>query len=312
MKIFSPEKDRHFFARLLHIDQFNDQGTALYKMPYPLADFLPDLNRSKIGIVITELHADTINWVKSHDLANIDYFISGQLNFELDRARVHQSQFWFYSTARHNNDQYVYSSPMKPNYFDILLGRRKPHRDLIYNYVDKVSNIVRYFDPDRGFDPDNFIWEPQVEVQPVDWTAEEVNRSGTRMSLSQVLPISVYQTTCYTLLAETNTDNDYSFFTEKTAKPIIARRPFLVSAGQYHLRNLRSMGFKTFDSVVDESYDIEPDMEIRTRMMLEQYDKLMKSDKDYVLSKTKPIVDHNRQLMLSTDWYTDLKIFLSD
>ena len=42
--------------------------------------------------------------------------------------------------------------------------------------------------------------------------------------------------------------------TEKILKPIQQYHPFIL-LGMYGLQNLRNLGFKTFDSVWDESYD---------------------------------------------------------
>jgi hypothetical protein len=83
------------------------------------------------------------------------------------------------------------------------------------------------------------------------------------MSLSQVIPLSIYNQTAYSVVAETNYDNNYIFNTEKIVKPILARRLFLVVSGQHYLRNLRSLGFKTFDGIIDETYDTIADFEQR-------------------------------------------------
>ena len=45
--------------------------------------------------------------------------------------------------------------------------------------------------------------------------------------------------------------------TEKTLRPIIQRRPFIVQGPRFFLENLKRLGFKTFDSWWDESYDID-------------------------------------------------------
>lgn len=66
------------------------------------------------------------------------------------------------------------------------------------------------------------------------------------------------------LLQETLSDNDLGkkfvdsrgiFFNEKTLKPLLAMRPFICNANRGYLKNLHSMGFKTFSNWWDESYD---------------------------------------------------------
>lgn len=43
--------------------------------------------------------------------------------------------------------------------------------------------------------------------------------------------------------------------TEKTARPILTGTPFIVFGPKNYLKNLRRLGFKTFDGLIDESYD---------------------------------------------------------
>ena len=54
--------------------------------------------------------------------------------------------------------------------------------------------------------------------------------------------------------------SDDSFFvTEKTFKPMIMAHPFIVMAPRHHLRNLKALGFETFSTIIDESYDDSDD-----------------------------------------------------
>lgn len=50
-------------------------------------------------------------------------------------------------------------------------------------------------------------------------------------------------------------DNYRDMLTEKTAKPILAYRPFMMSGMPNRLRELKKLGFQTFDHWIDESYD---------------------------------------------------------
>lgn len=54
-----------------------------------------------------------------------------------------------------------------------------------------------------------------------------------------------------------------TFISEKTIKPIIAKRPFVLIAPPGSLKNLKSIGFKTFDQYWNESYDSIVDPEQR-------------------------------------------------
>jgi hypothetical protein len=104
-------------------------------------------------------------------------------------------------------------------------------------------------------------------------------------------------------VAETCWQNHFSFFTEKTVKPIIARRLFVVFAGQGHLQNLRTMGFQTFNTIIDESYDDEEDDLVRWQRAWDQVEWLKSQPQEEILERIRPIVEHNFAVMMTTDWY---------
>jgi hypothetical protein len=64
--------------------------------------------------------------------------------------------------------------------------------------------------------------------------------------------------------------------TEKTFKPIVSKRPFILVAAPGNLAYLKSYGFKTFDRWIDESYDNEPDNFKRIEMITQELEKLCK------------------------------------
>ena len=126
------------------------------------------------------------------------------------------------------------------------------------------------------------------------------------MNLSQVVPFVVYNDSYYSVVAETNAVNEFNFYTEKVVKPILGRRLFVAIAGQGYLRRLRSVGFKTFSDVIDESYDLEPDHTTRWGMAMDQVKFLIEQDPVEIYAKIKHVVEHNQRVMLETDWYQNL------
>lgn len=59
-----------------------------------------------------------------------------------------------------------------------------------------------------------------------------------------------------------------SFITEKVYKAIACGKPFLAFATPFMLQDLQSMGFKTFDDFIDESYDTEEDNDKRMELLV--------------------------------------------
>lgn len=227
---------------------------------------------------------------------------------------------WFVTTAY---NYYTYfpdllsskliDSVSKPKKFDVLLGSRRPNREFVFNSIKNTSlyhdSILTMFDaknqlPDYH-NPDVFIFETDgVEIlnPHSKHTVEKVKYHGQEMSISQIVPISIYNQTYYSVVAETNCSNQYNFYTEKTAKPLIAGRLFVAFAGQYFLKNLRKLGFQTFSEVIDESYDIEPDQTVRWEMAVQQLNYLAHQSPEYVLNKIKPVVEHN-QRVVNQNWH---------
>jgi hypothetical protein len=64
-----------------------------------------------------------------------------------------------------------------------------------------------------------------------------------------------YSDTWFSLVTETVFDYPYSFRTEKIWKPILMGHPFVVAANRGFYRDLRNLGFRTFNSLIDESFD---------------------------------------------------------
>jgi hypothetical protein len=255
-------------------------------------------------------------WEKCYN-DNVYWIVPGNVNDNdnMNNHIIHWAD-WFktttllYKALPEQLDSIKYNLP-KPKYFDALLGSPKPHRDFVYNAV--VENnlqdkfIMTYggqWDDNVFYAKDYFIWEPGVEVvgdqQP--GTAGPVKYYGVHTGLSRVIPISVFNDSAYSIIAETDHDNTLSFYSEKTAKPMIARRLFVAFTGYKFLQNLRNLGFMTFGNVIDESYDLIVDDEQRYTAAFEQVKSLCNRDQQEVYELIKPAIEHNYNLIMNNDW----------
>ena len=314
-----------------NIDEFlksnHELKIAMFQTPYPYEE----LNKiefeqridsvindsDKIVVLNTELHKSTVDFIQRYNHPKIKHYTCGFIDGEihdlfLDWLGISS---WVYRKKPYLLDSLT-PGVAKPKTFDILLGQPKPHRDFIYDFIKKNNfsdhAIMTYLsgrgNPLKGQTTDNWIWEmPGLELPDFDivWTVTHVKYYGDYMTLSQIIPLDIYNQTAYTVVAETNFDNYYTFFTEKIVKPLIARRLFLVFSGQHYLRNLRSLGFKTFDGVIDESYDEVADHKQRFTLITEQMRYLIEQPQEQILAQIEPIVEHNYQMILGTDWYRE-------
>jgi hypothetical protein len=268
-----------------------------------------------VFVIATEVHPEIVAFIQSIDKPNVTYYICGLLNFEMQHAKVKQFMDWFETSTyfyRHWLPEILTRlTPSKNKYrsFDILLGRKKLHRDELYRHTQSFPyiGIITYFN-DIGTkfsnDPDQWIWEHtgvKISNTP-EWTVDIVDYYGHPMSLSQIIPINVYNQTAYSVIAETCFHDNFSFFTEKTCKPIIAQRLFVMFAGRNYLANLRKLGFQTFDGIIDEGYDSEPDALIRWRRAWEQMVWLAEQPQEEILERIRPIVEHNFNHLMTVNW----------
>ena len=89
---------------------------------------------------------------------------------------------------------------------------------------------------------------------------------------------------------------DKLHLTEKIFKPIVSKQPFMLLAAPGNLAYLKSYGFKTFDSVIDESYDNIVDNDARIEAVVNQlhwYCNLTPGEKTDVIKRLEPIIQHN-------------------
>lgn len=256
-------------------------------------------------------------WSYCHK-SNVYWILPGHVNNhnDIDDHIIYWGD-WFKTTSNLYRKlpevvEKLHTSAVKPLKFEALLGSPKPHRDFVTKSV--IDNglqdqfILTYggkWNDDHFYARDYFIYEPGTKIcdparhiGTMDWAQYR----GERCHLSQIIPVSVYNDTQYSIIAETDYVNSLSFFSEKTAKPMIAKRLFVVFSGYHFLENLRRLGFQTFDGIIDESYDKISDGTERWAAAFEQVKFLCQADPVDIHQQIAPILEHNFEVMMETDW----------
>ena len=122
--------------------------------------------------------------------------------------------------------------------------------------------------------------------------------------------VELYQQTHFEIVGETfgEMGNDAFFPTEKIVKPIVMCHPFVVAGSYKFLENLKSFGFKTFDTVIDESYDDEMDMTKRMNKVADCVQSILAMGSDKFYSQTRDICEHNYYTLIGLQgmWKTNL------
>ena len=112
--------------------------------------------------------------------------------------------------------------------------------------------------------------------------------------------VDLYRNTAISIVAETN-DIDLTnlplgrfWVTEKICRTMFNYHPFVVLSTPYFLKNLKQLGYKTFDSIIDESYDEFTDPYARLEQAIKSAQDLANNITSTLL---KDIVVHNFQMI---------------
>lgn len=145
--------------------------------------------------------------------------------------------------------------------------------------------------------------------------AEDVIKDDTYLYR---LNTSVFFKTKVNIIPETFLDyrlddrfSDTIHITEKTWKAIYIGVPFVVSATNGHIETLHKFGFKTFNGLIDESYDLEEDVDVKLDKVISSAIELL--DK-YNTKEVLDIIEYNKSLFKNIEHKQNLieKFFIKD
>jgi hypothetical protein len=219
----------------------------------------------------------------------------------------------------------------RPHKFEALLGGSKENRQFVYRKL-KNHNLLEhglvsisaqtFRSPTDRVYHDDYYRSPELDVydnkemlairaasHTANWVAHTTSTAGissfplgngqsttyVRPFASFFIPHRVYQESWFSIVAESIVRH-CDFYTEKTAKALLGRRIFITFGPQHSLKVLRDNGFKTFGTWIDESYDNEPDDEIRWSKAFDQVVQLINHPSlKSLYAEAQSVVEHNYQ-----------------
>ena len=186
--------------------------------------------------------------------------------------------FWYNQCLINHTLGYINYEPDRTYEYMAFMPMRvkKPHRDklvsalahhldsMIYSYVERGQ----YLPNDMPHDL-NMVSEFQQNFHPT-W----------------------YNQTCFSIVSETMVDSDRSLLvTEKTFKPLGFGHPLMVYGQAGVLDFLRGLGFETYETLFDESYDTIVDKDQRLAKIITNIDNYVRQPYDH---NTMNKIQHNR------------------
>jgi len=218
----------------------------------------------------------------------------------------------------------IFNANDKPFKFLFLNGRARPHRKYLYEQfrrcnlldhslytmLDTKPTIVRYF---HFVENDVNVMATHSELRRLPDHYEVpryrdpvfgpiTDRTNLKQELFRrewgeiYLEPAPYIDTYFSLVTETVcAESDQSFRTEKIAKPLAMGHPFIVAANSGFYRDLRQLGFRTFDPVIDESFDQIQNAQDRMDRIADIVADLSRQNLDDFLAACQDVCKYNQQ-----------------
>jgi len=118
-----------------------------------------------------------------------------------------------------------------------------------------------------------------------------------------------YACTAIEVVLETLFDDSRHHLTEKSLRPIACGRPFILAATAGSLQYLKQYGFKTFDGLIDETYDTIADPRKRLEAIAQEMKRISCLDyrtKKLLWTRLYAIAKQNKELFFSNEWQNSI------
>lgn len=220
----------------------------------------------------------------------------------------------------------IYNEQPKPYDFLFLNGRARPHRKYLWHRLNEKSLLNRalwtMLDPKPLSNTRLELWHNDQDLMrletprqclPTQYEVEKYRQvqfstDSQRQNIKPLmfentwgdvyLQAEPYIDTYFSLVTETVADRPWSFRTEKIVKPIAAGQPWICVSGPGFYRDLRNLGFKTFDHAIDESFDSIDNQQDRLDRIVDIVEDLCSQDLDSFLKSCYSVCKYNQQHLL--------------
>ena len=265
-------------------------------------------------VILSDIEYSQINeikeWAEKNQIFNYVLALGGLCHTEqIDSSCMVYRPWWVYNHVLRLNEYQDTHLEQKPFLFEALLGARRPHRDYVMMALDKTGlldcSLVTYRDCFIGgiIDKTSQAFQERFYDTPLQWPYVspninpdwEVSDKITNGNVSLIVPYEIYRRTHYSIICETHGTGNVFFLAEKIAKCLFAGRIFVLFGPPNFLSKLNELGFQTWSSLIDESYDAELRDEIRFEKAMQQVMRLawFENPKN-MLWRIEAILQHNR------------------
>lgn len=259
-----------------------------------------------------------LDWlVTDHDLPG-DCYVFVSSNTQADRlpnfVTFQDFELWYYQ--RNTKPALAVYNHVRSHEFTALVRLHKWWRATV------MADLWRNGLLDNSFwsycetpDPDQIPNDNPIEIDAISrlrWDLDKFLASAPYYAdnLDQAqrndhsVNIDKFYTDAYcNIVLESQFDVDQSggaFITEKTFKPIKHGQLFFIAGGAGSLQVLRDLGYRTFDNVLDNTYDLEPSHTMRWQKLLESIEKARSQGLHNLFEQCRDDIEYNQQLFVSS------------
>lgn len=257
---------------------------------------------SDIDSLVSIISNSVLLHINNFNCENITVFVDGQsekIKF-ITTAKVEQLPInWFLRMPKVKYGKIEKIKCKHDFLLTTILKENREHRTIL---LDKINNSSL---GDRGLISQNALNESLAN-----WLGE---MPATKNWPDGYPSMDLYNQCWFEIVPETLYKEGY-FCTEKTVKPIATKTPFLVVSSKGYLAYLKSLGFETFNELIDESYDQHDSIEVRISLMLDQVRKIIEHGSEKFYNDAKPILDYNYNHLceLTGKWDHTMHSFITD
>jgi hypothetical protein len=263
----------------------------------PINAFKPDRKSKSLYIdSILSLAQAAENYLRYPCITSLDYVSDLVRPTDLDRNKKRNKRFlcfnrslnrpyriaMIYMALKHNllpDSTFSFITNLAVDHMEEFLSPYLEEGDDLQDFIEKIKAIVPY-EIDTQHLNDN---------QKQSFSTVDNNRKD------------LYENSYFHIAAETRMGEEPSaFLSEKTWRPILNLQPFIHFGGYQALKKLKELGFKTFDDIIDESYDDVLDPIQRFKLAQREVVKLRQLSMDEIHNLYYSIYDklvHNQQVI---------------
>jgi len=175
-----------------------------------------------------------------------------------------------------------------------------------YNMVNDCKTSIGFIDQDTHYKNYEFI---NSQWQPLHHLEKYFENNFASSTSSADFTIEDYCATDVEVVLETLFDDKRLHLTEKSLRPIACGQPFILVATHGSLQYLRNYGFRTFDDIIDESYDLIENPLDRLKaivLVMKNITNWTKEERQYKMQLLQEIAEYNKQHFFSINFLNQI------